>query len=184
MSLQNAVVAVHNITPPPPCFTVWTTHVETIRSPFVHFTKTQRLEPKISNLDSSDQSTDFYWFNVHSLCFLAQSSLFFLLVFLSSWPWRTDSRSLPWKADVEMCLLLEVCEAFMLPLIWGAVNLWFLRLVTLMTLSSAAEVTLGLPILGWSSWGPFIKAFDGFRNWTWGYIQSSWNFPDWLTFLY
>ena len=53
-------------------------HVETI-------CVTQRqVEPKISNLDSSDQSTDFHWSNVHSLCFLAQTKLFCLLLFLSS----------------------------------------------------------------------------------------------------
>ncbi|MEQ2305450.1 hypothetical protein AMECASPLE_037944 [Ameca splendens] len=58
----------HTITPPPPCFTVETRHVESIRSPLLRRTKTQWLEPKISNLDSSDQSTDFHWSNVHSLC--------------------------------------------------------------------------------------------------------------------
>ena len=122
------------------------------------FSASWRLEPKISNLDSSDQSTDFHWFNVHSLCFLAQASLFFLLFFLSCGflagirPWRPDSRSLPWTADVEMCLLLELCGAFMFPLIWGAVTLRFLRLVTLMNVSSASEVTLGLRVLGRSSW--------------------------------
>ena len=30
-------------------------------SPFLHRTKTQQVGPKISNLDSSDQSTDFHW---------------------------------------------------------------------------------------------------------------------------
>ena len=39
-------------------------------------------------------------------------------------------------------------------LIWGAVNLRFLRLATLMNFSSAAEVTLGLPVPGRSSWEP------------------------------
>ena len=33
---------------------VGTTHAEIIRSPTVHLTKTQRLEPKLSNLGSSD----------------------------------------------------------------------------------------------------------------------------------
>ena len=58
------------ITPPPPCFTVGTTHMEIIRSPTLRLTKT-RLDPTISNLDSSDQRTDFHWLNVHCSCFLA-----------------------------------------------------------------------------------------------------------------
>jgi hypothetical protein len=40
----------HNVTPP----------AEIIRSPTPHLTKTERLEPKISNLDSN-QRTDFHW---------------------------------------------------------------------------------------------------------------------------
>ena len=28
------------------------------------------------------------------------------------WPWRPDSHSLFWTVDAEMCLLLELCEAF------------------------------------------------------------------------
>ena len=42
------------------------------------------LEPKISNLDSSNQRTDFHRSNIHCSCFLAQESLFFLLVSFSS----------------------------------------------------------------------------------------------------
>ena len=49
----------HTITLPPPCFTVGTTHAEIIRSSTLRLRKTRRLEPKISNLDSSDQRTDF-----------------------------------------------------------------------------------------------------------------------------
>ena len=74
VSLQNAVVdmlvkcalnsklitdsvtskAPHTITPHP-CSTVGITHAEIIRSPTLHLTKTQRLEAKISNLDSKDR---------------------------------------------------------------------------------------------------------------------------------
>ena len=71
----------HTITPPP-CFTVGTTHMEIIRSSTLRLTKTWWLEPKVSNLDSLDQRTDFHRSIVHCLCFLA--SLFFLLVFFSS----------------------------------------------------------------------------------------------------
>ena len=49
-----------------------TTHAEIIRSPTLRLTKTQHLEPKISNLNS-DQWTDFHRSNVHCSCFLAQA---------------------------------------------------------------------------------------------------------------
>lgn len=54
-------------------FTVGTSQ-ESIHSPFLRRTKTRSLEPKISNLDLSDQRADFHWSNVHSLCFLAQTN--------------------------------------------------------------------------------------------------------------
>ena len=101
-----------------------TTHAEIIRSPTLLLTKTRRLQPKISHLDSSDQRTDFHQSNVHCLCFLAQASLLFLLVSFSSGffaairPWRPDSCSLLWTVDVEMCLSLELCEEF----IWAAIS--------------------------------------------------------------
>ena len=92
-----------------------------------------------SHLDSSDQRTDFHRFNVHCLCFLAQTSLFLLVSFSSGFfaaiqPWRPDSHSLFWIVDVEMCLLLNSVKHLF--------GLLFLRLVTLMNISSAAEVTL------------------------------------------
>ena len=114
----------HTITPPPPCFRVGTKHAEIIRSSTLRLTKTQWLEPKISHLDSSDQRLDFHRANVHCLFFLDQASLLFLLVSFSSglfvtiWPWMPDSRSLLWTVDVQMCLLLELGEAF----IWAAIS--------------------------------------------------------------
>ena len=63
-------------------------------------------------------------------------------------------------------------------LIWGAVNLWFLWLVNL---SSAAEVTLGLPFLGWSlmvfatALGDTFKVFDlQFLKWWWTVVLLCW----------
>ena len=144
----------HTIIPPPPCFTVGNTHAEIIRSPTPRLTKTRRLEPKIW---TPDQRTHFYRSNVHCSCFLAQASLFFLLVSFSSGffaailPWRPDSCSLLWTVDVEMSLLLEL-RGFIWAAIWGAVNCPFLRLVMLMNLPSASGVILGLPFLWWSSW--------------------------------
>jgi hypothetical protein len=94
--------------------------------------------------------TDFQQSIVHCSCFLAQSNLFILLVSFSSGfiaaicPWGPDSRSLHWTVDV--CYLNSVTHLF---------GLQFLRLVTLMNQSSAAEVTLGLPFL-WQSPGEFF----------------------------
>lgn len=57
----------------------------------------QPNKPKISILDSPDQSADVHWFNVYGLCFLARTNLFCLLLFSSSgvlvaiWPQRPDS---------------------------------------------------------------------------------------------
>ena len=118
----------HIIKPPPPCFTVGTTHVEIIRSPTLRLTKTRWLDTKISNLESSDQRTDFYQSNVHCSCLMAQASLLFVFVSYSSGffatirPWRLDSRSFLWTVDVEMCFLLDLPEAFIWAAIWGAIN--------------------------------------------------------------
>ena len=94
----------------------WEPHMQ--RSSVHLITKTRWLEPKISNLDSSDQRTDFHQSNVHCSCFLAQASLFFLLMsfthgfIVAIWPWRPDSRNL-WTVDVEMCLLLELWSIYL-----------------------------------------------------------------------
>ena len=62
--------------------------------------------------------------NVCCSCFLAKASLFLLLVSFSSGfiaairPRKPDSCSLLCTVDVEMCLLLELCEAF----IWAAIS--------------------------------------------------------------
>ena len=133
----------HTITPPP-CFTVETTHAEIIRSPTLVLTKTCLVEPKISKLDSSDQRTDFHLSNVHCSCFLAQASLvFFFLVSFSSGFFAAIH-----GVSSEQLMLRCVCYLNSVMHLFG---LQFLRLVTLMNLSSAAEVTLGLPFLWRSS---------------------------------
>ena len=48
-------------------------------------------------------------------CWCPFSSIFFVVA--ASRQWRPDSRSLLWTVDVEMFLLLELCEA----LIWAAI---------------------------------------------------------------
>ena len=132
-------------------------------------------------LDPSDQRTDFHRSNVHFLCFLAQASVFFLLMSFSSgffaaiWPWRPDSHSLLWTVDVEMCLLLELCEAYIWAEIWGAVN----SNERILCSRDNSESSFPLAILMRAS---FIIALDGFCDCTWRNFQCSWNFPDWLTF--
>lgn len=118
----------HTITPPPPRVMVGNTHADTIRLPSMRPTKTMLLGPEISDLDWSDQSTDFLLFNVYSLYIFAQTVLLIFLVSLSSdcfaviRPWWPDSHCLLPTVD-----LLELCETFMSTLIWVAVNWQFLK---------------------------------------------------------
>ena len=68
--------------------------------------------------------------------------------FAAKQPQNPDWCSVFWTVDVEMCLLLEHCEELMWGLIWDAVNLQCLSLVTRMNLFSVAEVNRGLRVLG------------------------------------
>ena len=173
----------HAITPPPPpCFTVGTTHAEIIRSPTLRLTKTWRLEPKISNLDSSDQRTDFHRSNVHYSWFLLQASLFFLSVSFSSGffaaiqPWRPDSHSLLWTVDVEICPLLEFCEAF----IWAAISEAGNSNELILSSRGNSGSSFPVAVLMRAS---FIIALDGFCYCTWRNFQRSWKCSDWLSFM-
>ena len=125
-----------------------TTHTKIIHSPTLRLTKTRRMEPQISNLDSPDQRTDFHWSNVHCSCFLLKQ--------VSSSHWcplglslqQFNHEGLIHTVSSEQLMLRCVCYLNSVKHLFG---LQFLRLVTLMILSSSAEVTLGLPFLWLSS---------------------------------
>ena len=89
---------------------VGTTHAEIIclKSQFwTHRTKGQISTGLMS-------ITRVFWPKQVILLLVSFSSGFFAAIL----PWRPDSRSLLWTVDVVMCLLLEVCEAF----IWAAIS--------------------------------------------------------------
>ena len=127
----------------------YSTHVEIIHSHIL-------LEPKISYLDSSEQRTDFHQSNVHCSCFLAKESIFLLLVLQYEMTYQCtmvslqqfDHEGLIHGVFSEQLMLRCVCFLNSVKNLFG---LQFLRLVTLMNLSSAAEVTLGIPFLWRSS---------------------------------
>ena len=137
----------HAITPPP-CFAVGTTQAEIIYSPTLHL-KDTAFGPKISNLDSSDERTDFHRSIMSIACVSWPkhvSSYWCPLVVVSLQ--QFDHEGLIHAVSSEQLMLRRVCyencEAFT----------QFLRLASLMNLSSAAEVTLSLSFLWWSSWEP------------------------------
>jgi hypothetical protein len=116
---QTVSPAMHadTITPPPPCFTVGNTHVEIIRSPTLCLTKTRRLDPKISNLDSSDQRTDFHWSNIHCLCFFGPCKSLLLVVYFLQIDHEGLIHTVLWT--FEMCLLLELWSIYLGWNFWG-----------------------------------------------------------------
>ena len=148
-----------------------------MRRPPVHLLcviqKTWRLEPKILHLDSSDQRTDIYWSNVHCSCFWSQASLFLLVSFTSGffaaiWPWWPDSHSVIWTVDVEMCLLLELCEAF----IWAAIFVVGNSNELILSSRGFSGSSFPVAVLMRAS---YIIVLDGFCNCTWRNFESSWH---------
>ena len=132
----------HNINPPPPCFTVGTTHHHTSSS-MLHGRNMQRHGTKISNLDSSDQRTDFHWSNVHCLCFLQVSSYYWCPLVVVSLQ-KFDLEGLIHTVSSEQLMLRCVCYLNSVKQLFGVQ-------LPLMNLSSAEKVTLGLPFLWRSS---------------------------------
>lgn len=112
---------------------------------FLGLTQTWQLQPKTSHLDSFVHSKN------KRLCPVDRPREMFLCNSSSLKAWFTVS-----SEQVEMCLL---CEAFLWPLTWDAVNLTILSQVT------------DEPLL--------IMVFGAFCSCTWGSIQSL----DWRSFL-
>ena len=79
--------------------------------------------------------------------------------------WRPDSRSLLWTVDVEMCLLLELCEAF----IWAAISEAgnSNELILCSNGNSGSSIPVVVPMRA-----SFIIVLDGFCDCTWR------NFPE------
>jgi len=138
------------MTLPPPWLTVGTTHCSVSRSPGFLCTYIRLLDPKISNFDSSDHMTVFYISRVQSLYWNAQANLFFLFLALSNGfliailPWRPASckRLLTVVTDNFLCRLILA-----LAVISTDVNHLFLLLISVMNLSSLADVVYSLQVM-------------------------------------
>ena len=96
--------------------------------------------------------------------------------FAAIWLWRPDSRSHFWTVDVEMCLLLELCEACIWIAIWGAVNSNELILCSRGNSGSSFPVEVPMKC-------SFIIEFDCFCECTWRNLTKFLTFSDWLTFM-
>ena len=129
----------HTITPPPLCFMMGTTRGE---NPFTVGTK---------NIIFGLIRPDWH----------LSSSGFFAAIR----PWTPDSHSLLWTVDVEMCLLLELCEAFIWTAIWRAVNSNELLLCSRGNSGSSFPAAVLMR-------ASFIIALDGFYDCTGSNFQS------------
>ena len=106
------------------------------------------------------------------------SSYWFLLVviYLQQFDQRPDSPSLLWTVDVEICMLLELREAFIWAAISDAGNSNELILCSRGNCGSSIPVAVLMR-------ASFIIVLDSFCNCTWRNFQSSWNVLFWLTYL-
>ena len=139
--------------------------------PFTYSASHKDTEIGTKNLNQA-KARNFHQSKLHCSCFLAQASLFFFLVSFSSGffaaiqPWSPDSHSLLWTADVEMCLLLELCEAF----IWAAFSEAGNSIQLILCIRDKSGSSF--PVLMRAI---FIITLDGDCDCTWRNFQSSWN---------
>lgn len=124
--------------------------------PYIHFlTKTQQLELKITPW--THQTKAQISTNAHYLCFLAQANLFFSLVCFSS----------------------DFLQQFRHEGLIHTVPYWQFMLRCVCYLNFGEHWILAFPFPKRSS---FIIVLHVFCDWTWRNFQSSWTFPNWLTF--
>ena len=81
-----------------------------------------------------------------------------------------------WTVDVEMCLLLDLCEAF----IWAAISEAISSNELILCNRGNSAASFPVVVLMRAS---FIIALDGFCDCTWRNFWSSWNVLYWLTVM-
>ena len=158
----------------------WEPHMWRSSVHLLHVSNTRRLEPKISNVASSGQiSTGLM--SIARVSWPKQVSSSCPLVVVSLQQFDHEGLIHTVSSEQLMFMLRFVCYLNSVKHLFG---MQFLRLLTVINLSSAAEVTLSSFPVAVLMRASFIIALDGFCDCTWRNVQSSWNVPDWLTFMF
>ena len=123
-----------------------------------------------------DQRTTFDQSNVHCLCFLAQSSLFLLLVSFSSGFFVAI-----YTVSSEQLMLRCVCYMNSVKCFsWAAISEAGNSNELILCSRGHSGSSFPVAVLMRDS---FIITLNGFWDCTWRNFQSSWNVPHWLTFM-